>query len=308
MPFGFRRKHKQKRRAQTDQSPHNGLWMRCDFCSSMIYRSRVEELLFVCPDCNYHFPIPAVARIEQLLDEGSFREEGKEFASADPLLFEAKEPYAAKLKAEQERTGLTDAAVYGTGEIHRLPVVLCVIDQSFLMGSMGSVVGEKICRAAEVALARRRPLVIVSGSGGGARMQEGIFSLMQMAKTAAVLARLAEERVPYISVLTHPTMGGSMASFASLGDVVIAEPKALLGFTGPKVIQQTIGKELPEGFQRAEFLEKHGMVDMIVQRDQLRDTLATLITYLTPTTEAPPPRKAVRGTQTRVAAPSAPAK
>ncbi|MCR4318110.1 MAG: acetyl-CoA carboxylase, carboxyltransferase subunit beta [Planctomycetes bacterium] len=267
----FRRKKKEMR---------SGLWTRCTYCEAMVYTAKVDENYKVCPECDFHFTISAKERIAQLCDEGTFEELDFNLATNDPLKFEARAPYMDKIRENQERTGMLDACVYGPCEIRRVPVVLCIVDATFFMGSMGSVVGEKICRAAELARKERKALIVISGSGGGARMQEGIVSLMQMAKTSSAIARLREAHVPFISVLTNPTMGGSMASFAALGDVIIAEPKALLGFTGPKVIEQTIKKTLPEGFQRSEFMLSHGLVDMIVSRKEMRETLALLCTYL----------------------------
>ncbi len=257
----------------------DGLWMKCDWCEKMIYRKAVEEALWVCPECNYHFPISARRRVELLLDEGTWEEELADLESADPLEFAS---YRESIARYQQRTGLKDAALVGTGRLSGIDVVLGVTDSRFMMGSMGSVVGEKITHGAERAVELGRPYVVVSGSGGGARMQEGMVSLMQMAKTTEAVSRLNRHGIPYIVVLTHPSMAGVLASFASLGDVIIAEPKALIGFTGPRVIKQTIKQELPEGFQRSEFLLEHGMIDMIVNRGELKETLARLLKYLVP--------------------------
>ncbi len=259
-----------------------GVWMRCDGCSETLFRPEVDRNLGVCPACQHHFVIPARTRIEQLLDTETFEEWSSELQSQDPLEFNDRRSYPDRIKAEQDKTGLKEAAVVGQGFIKGIRTVFGITDSSFIMGSMGSVVGEKLTRAIERATEAKLPLVIVSGSGGGARMHEGIFSLMQMAKTSAALARYRNAGGFFISVLTHPTMGGVAASFASLGDVILAEPKALIGFAGPKVIQQTVRVELPEGFQRSEFLLKHGFIDRIVPRRDLRSTIAQLLNYVTP--------------------------
>jgi len=233
----------------------------------------------VCPRCNYYFVLGAHERIGLLLDEGSFVEEAVGLMTADPLDFKAVKTYREKLKDARAETGLSEACVVGRGTLDGGKVALGVTDSRFIMGSMGSVVGEKVTRLVELAGEKELPLVIVSGSGGGARMYEGILSLMQMAKTSAALARFAQSKLPFISVLTHPTMAGVMASFASLGDVVIAEPGALIGFTGPRVIEQTIRQKLPEGFQRSEFLLEHGLIDMIVNRCDLKPTISRLLNF-----------------------------
>ncbi|MDD5423864.1 MAG: acetyl-CoA carboxylase, carboxyltransferase subunit beta [Candidatus Omnitrophica bacterium] len=258
-----------------------GLWTKCEDCGDIIYNKALEENMKVCPKCNYHFVLTAPERIAMLLDEGSFEERDGALRPMDPLLFKGPRSYEDKLKEDQLATGLTEACISGRGSIEGKRVILVVTDSRFIMGSMGSVVGEKIARATELATNLRLPLVIVSGSGGGARMYEGLFSLMQMAKTSAAIAKLHEAGVPYISVLTNPTMAGIMASFASLGDVIVAEPKALIGFTGPRVIEQTIRQKLPPGFQRSEFLLEHGLLDMIMHRKSLKPGIAQLIEYLT---------------------------
>ncbi|NUN49925.1 MAG: acetyl-CoA carboxylase carboxyltransferase subunit beta [Candidatus Brocadiae bacterium] len=260
----------------------DGLWMRCDDCSATIYKRVVEERYNVCPECNYHFSMTALQRLAILVDDETFVPMWTNLVSGDPLQFRAESAYADKVREDQARTGLKDAVVAGTGDIYGKPSVLVVTDSRFIMGSMGSVVGETIARAAEYARDHRLPLIVVSGSGGGARMYEGALSLMQMAKTSAAIARLHEAGGLFISVLTNPTMAGVMASFASLGDVIIAEPKALIGFTGPRVIKQTIKQELPEGFQRSEFLLEHGFIDQIVPRPDLKDRLSQLIEAFTP--------------------------
>ncbi len=258
-----------------------GLWTKCEDCGDIIYNKALEENMKVCPKCDYHFVLTAHERIEMLMDEGSFEERDSALRPMDPLLFKGPRSYEDKLKEDQIATGLTEACISGRGSIEGKRVILVVTDSRFIMGSMGSVVGEKIARATELATNLRLPLVIVSGSGGGARMYEGLFSLMQMAKTSAAIAKLHEAGVPYISVLTNPTMAGIMASFASLGDVIIAEPKALIGFTGPRVIEQTIRQKLPPGFQRSEFLLEHGLLDMIMHRKTLKPGIAQLIEFLT---------------------------
>ena len=258
-----------------------GLWTKCEECGEIIYNKALEENMKVCPKCNYHFVLTAQERITMLLDAGSFEERDSGLRSMDPLQFKGPRTYEEKLKQDEADTGLSDACISGRGMIEGKRVIFVVTDSRFIMGSMGSVVGEKIARATELATNLRLPLVIVSGSGGGARMYEGLFSLMQMAKTSAAIAKLHEAGVPYISVLTNPTMAGVMASFASLGDIIMAEPKALIGFTGPRVIEQTIRQKLPPGFQRSEFLLEHGLLDMIIHRKNLKSGIAQVIDYLT---------------------------
>ncbi|MDP2942150.1 MAG: acetyl-CoA carboxylase, carboxyltransferase subunit beta [Candidatus Omnitrophota bacterium] len=258
-----------------------GLWTKCEDCGEIIYNKAHEESLKVCPKCDYHFILTAHERIGMLLDANSFEERDATLRSLDPLQFKGPRSYEEKLKQDQVATGLNEACRTGRGAIDGKRIIFVVTDSRFIMGSMGSVVGEKITRATELAMNLRLPLVIVSGSGGGARMYEGLFSLMQMAKTSAALAKLHETGVPFISVLTNPTMAGVMASFASLGDIIIAEPKALIGFTGPRVIEQTIRQKLPPGFQRSEFLLEHGLIDMIMHRKNLKSGIAGVIDYLT---------------------------
>ena len=257
----------------------DGLWTKCEECGQPIYNKTLEENFNVCPKCNYHFTLGARERLRLLIDEGTFSEYDMDMKTVDPLEFKGQKSYKDKLKADQEGTGLTEAAVTGEGDINGKRIVLGITDSRFIMGSMGSVVGEKIARAVESSIDKRVPLIIVSGSGGGARMYEGMLSLMQMAKTSSSLARHHREGLLYISVLTNPTMAGVMASFAGLGDVIIAEPKALIGFTGPRVIEQTIRQKLPDGFQRSEFLLEHGLIDMIVHRKNLKVTLSQLLDY-----------------------------
>lgn len=240
---------------------------------------QVEKNFYLCPDCDYHFTVPARVRIAQLLDQESFEEWWPDMLPVDPLGFADSRPYRDRLKAEQKRTGMKEACVVGRGYMRGRPLVLGLTDSSFIMGSMGSVVGEKLTRAVEQATALHLPLVIVSGSGGGARMHEGILSLMQMGKVSAALARYQRSGGLFISVLTNPTMGGVAASFASLGDIIIAEPKALVGFAGPRVVKATVKIELPPGFQTSEFLLEHGFVDRIVSRPQLGREISRIIDY-----------------------------
>lgn len=256
-----------------------GLWLRCDGCQATVFRKEVDKLLGVCPECGYHFYISARQRIQQLLDEDSFEEWYADLRPLDPLGFKDKKSYPDRLRDEQKKTGMTEACLVGRGYMRGRPLVFGVTDSAFIMGSMGSVVGEKLTRAIEQATETKLPLVVVSASGGGARMHEGIFSLMQMGKTCAALARFHAAGGLFISVLTNPTMGGVAASFASLGDVVFAEPKALIGFAGPRVVQATVKSELPEGFQTSEFMMQHGFVDRIVSRSELRTEIARVIDY-----------------------------
>jgi len=256
-----------------------GLWVRCPGCQQTIFRKEAEKRLGVCPECDYHWHVSARERIRQVLDEGTFEEWDAEMESTDPLKFVDKKPYPERLKEEQERTGLREAAMVGTGMIRARRVAFGVTDSAFIMGSMGSVVGEKLTRTVERATAEQLPLIIISGSGGGARMHEGLLSLMQMAKVSAALARFDTAGGLFISVLTNPTMGGVAASFASLGDVVFAEPKALIGFAGPRTIKATIRIELPKGFQTSEFLLEHGFIDRIVRRKDLKSEIARTIDY-----------------------------
>ena len=258
----------------------DGLWTKCESCSEIVYNKQLEENFRVCPKCNYHFRVGALERIVMLADEGSFHEYDKDMMPTDPLKFTDSKRYSERLTRAREKTGLTEAAATGEITIEGLPAVIGVLDFGFMGGSMASVVGEKICRAVETARERKIPFITVSSSGG-ARMQEGLFSLMQMAKTSSALGLFSEDNLPYIAVLANPTTGGVSASFASLGDIIIAEPRALIGFAGPRVIKQTIRQELPSGFQRAEFLLEHGMIDMIVSRQELKSTLAKLIRFLT---------------------------
>ncbi len=273
----FRRKDEGDRRVKTPE----GVWIKCDACLEIIYKPEVERNLNVCPKCNYHFRIPALERIRSIVDEGTFQEFADDLESVDMLGFMDTKKYTDRLKEAKKKTARKEALITGTARINGIEVVLAVLDFEFLGGSMGCVVGEKVAMAGEHALERKRPLVIFSASGG-ARMQEGTLSLMQMAKSSAALARLSDAKLPFISVMTDPTTGGVAASFAMLGDVIISEPGALIGFAGPRVIEQTIKQKLPEGFQRAEFLLEHGMVDMIVERTKLKPTLTQILRFLEP--------------------------
>ncbi|MDT8395431.1 MAG: acetyl-CoA carboxylase, carboxyltransferase subunit beta [bacterium] len=257
-----------------------GLWIKCNNCGEIIYSKEIDRNLKVCPKCEYHFRITARERINLLVDPGTFEEFDAQVHSEDPLQFKDSLKYRDRIKSAVKKTGLADAVISGTCTLDGVPVVLNVFDFFFMGGSMGSVVGEKITRAIEKAVELRCGIIIISSSGG-ARMQEGALSLMQMAKTSAALARLRRERLPFISVLTDPTTGGVTASFAMLGDVNLAEPKALIGFAGPRVIEQTIRQELPEGFQRSEFVLEHGMIDRIVNRKELKKTIVTLLRAFT---------------------------
>ncbi len=256
-----------------------GLWVKCESCREIIYKREIEKNLQICPKCNYHFRISARERLGLLVDEGSFIEMDAGLTSNDPLAFRDKVLYREKLDESKRKTGLEDAAISGEATVEGHPVVLVIMDFAFVGGSMGSVVGEKIVRAAEVALESGRPLVTVASSGG-ARMQEGIFSLMQMARVSAAIGRLKDNGALYISILADPTFGGVTASFAMLGDIIIAEPKSLVGFAGRGVIEQTIKQQLPEDFQRAEFLLEHGFIDKIVDRKDIKKTVARVIELL----------------------------
>ena len=254
-----------------------GLWTKCESCSQLIYNKALEEHLHVCPKCDFHFPLPARTRLGLTLDEGTFEEWDTELAPLDPLDFRVPDPYPLKVQEAQQACGMTDACLTGVGRLEGQAVVVGMTDSRFMMGSMGSVVGERLTRAIERATEQHLPLIIISGSGGGARMQEGMLSLMQMAKTSNALMRHDAQGGLFLSVLTHPTMAGVLASFASLGDLILAEPKALIGFTGPRVIEQTIRQKLPDGFQRSEFLLAHGLIDLIVHRREMKARLAEFL-------------------------------
>jgi len=264
---------------RTKRAVPEGLWIRCPGCTASIYRKEAEKLLNVCPKCEYHFYVSALDRVRQVLDDGTFEEWDGHLQPADPLEFADQKPYKDRLVAEQKRTGLSDAALTGGGMIRARRVAFAVTDSAFIMGSMGSVVGERLARLIERATDEKLPLIVISGSGGGARMHEGILSLMQMAKVSAALGRYDRAGGLFISVLTNPTMGGVAASFASLGDLIFAEPKALIGFAGPRTIKATIRLELPKGFQTSEFLLTHGFIDRIVPRSRLKSEIARAIDY-----------------------------
>jgi acetyl-CoA carboxylase carboxyl transferase subunit beta len=255
-----------------------GLWVKCNHCREIIYKKELERNGKVCPKCDYHFPIELTERIALLADEGSFVERDRGLAPLDPLAFRDTKKYHDRLEDTQKRTGQRDAMVIGDARVDNMPVVLALLHFGFMGGSMGSVVGEKLLRAVERAIDAGAPLIVVTSSGG-ARMQEGILSLMQMAKTSAAIGRLQACGLPYVSLLTDPTYGGVTASFAMLGDLILAEPKALIGFAGPRVIEQTIKEKLPEGFQRAEFLLRHGMLDQIVERKRQREVIRRFLAW-----------------------------
>jgi acetyl-CoA carboxylase carboxyl transferase subunit beta len=270
-------KEEKEKREEVQLSGH--LWIKCNSCNEMIYRKVIENNFQVCPKCNYHFQIPARKRIECVMDPGTFIEYDADLISEDPLEFRDSKRYPQRIKESQGKTGQKEAITCGEGKIEAQPAMIGIFEFAFMGGSLGSVVGEKITRLIERAIEKRIGVVIFCASGG-ARMQEGILSLMQMAKTSAALARLHEARIPYISVLTDPTSGGVLASIGMLGDIILAEPKAMIGFAGPRVIKDTIRAELPAGFQRTEFLLEHGMIDLIVGRKDLRHTLASLLEML----------------------------
>jgi acetyl-CoA carboxylase carboxyl transferase subunit beta len=272
-------KIKRRESEDTKKSVPDGLWHKCPSCQAVLYHSDLEKNLSVCPKCNHHHRITARMRLDWLLDnEGRF-EIGAEVLPLDTLKFKDSRKYSERLTAAKRDTGEDDAMVVHQGSIHAVPVIVAVFEFSFMGGSMGSVVGERFVRGVQLAIEQKMPFICFAASGG-ARMQEGLLSLMQMAKTCAALTQLSQEKLPFISVLTDPTMGGVSASFAFMGDVVVAEPNALIGFAGARVIQQTVRETLPEGFQRAEFLLEHGAIDMIVDRRKMRDQLATLLTLL----------------------------
>ncbi len=256
------------------------VWKKCPHCHAPLYRKSLEENLYVCPKCGHHMPIGAQKRLELTVDSGAFEEMFSEIKSSDPLNFKGPKTYKDKLKEAQDATGLDEAVVCGVGKIDNKKVCIAVTDSRFIMGSMGSALGERITRLIEHADNEKLPLIIVSGSGGGARMYEGMFSLMQMAKTSGAIGKYQKNGGLFISVLTYPTMGGVLASFASIGDILIAEPGALIGFAGPRVIKRTIRQDLPEGFQRSEFLLEHGLIDMIVRRSEMKKTLSNLLSML----------------------------
>ena len=255
-----------------------GLWVKCESCRTIVFRNDLEANLFVCPKCQFHFKMNAQKRLEMLLD-GRYTEHDAGMTSTDPLHFTDTKPYAARLKEARKKLGMNDAVITAEGQLNGRPVVCCAMEFGFIGGSMGAVVGEKVTRGIELAIATRQPFIAVSCSGG-ARMMEGTISLMQLAKVSAALGKLDDARLPYISLLTDPTTGGVTASFAMLGDLNIAEPGALIGFAGPRVIEQTIGQKLPEGFQRSEFLLEHGFLDAVVPRKELKSFIATSLDLL----------------------------
>lgn len=257
-----------------------GVWAKCPECQKPTYNKILQDNSKVCPNCQYHFSLKAQERIDLLIDAGTFAERDTNLMTVDPLKFKGPKTYKQKLEGDQKKTGLKEAIITGHGKLHGHKIAIAVTDSRFIMGSMGSVVGERVTRTVEYATKNRWPVLIVSGSGGGARMYEGALSLMQMAKTCAALAKHHEEGLLYISLLTNPTMAGVMASFAGIGDIIIAEPKALIGFTGPRVIEQTIRQKLPDDFQKSEFLLAHGLIDMIRHRQELKDTIASILGYI----------------------------
>jgi|SRR3989339_190310 len=257
-----------------------GLWSKCPDCGAPLYKKELENNLNICSKCDFHLSLSSHKRIELLIDKRTFEESNAALTSVDPLKFKGPKTYIQKIESDQKATGLREAVITGQGKINGKDVVIAVTDSRFIMGSMGSVVGEKIARAIESATEKKLPVIIVSGSGGGARMYEGAISLMQMAKTCAALAKHDEAGLLYISVLTDPTMGGIMASFAGIGDFIIAEPKALVGFAGPRVVEQTIRQKLPEGFQKSEFMLAHGLIDMVIHRSELKDKISNIIDYV----------------------------
>jgi acetyl-CoA carboxylase carboxyl transferase subunit beta len=276
---------KEKNKTTKKVKVPEGLWVKCNSCKEIIYRKEVDRNLKVCPKCNYHFRISARERISLLADDSTFIEIGENFKSEDPLNFKDQITYKDRIKDLQKKTNIKEAATAGRALIGGYPVMLVVLDFSFMGGSMGSVVGEKFVIAAEKATEEALPLISVASSGG-ARMHEGIVSLMQMAKTSASVARFKEGRLPYISILADPTFGGVSASFAMLGDIIIAEPKSLIGFAGPRVIEQTIKQQLPDNFQTAEFLLHHGMIDLIVNRNKLKQTIFKMLSLTSGNSEA----------------------
>jgi len=274
----FRREKKPLSSVSEKHVRTEGLWIKCDGCRNIIWKKDLEENLNVCSKCEHHFRMDSRTRLRLLLDDGAYVERDATLASTDPLQFEDLKPYRTRLAAAQKNTGLKDALVTAEGRLGGQPVIICAMEYGFIGGSMGAVVGEKITRAAEACLAQRWPLLVISASGG-ARMMEGAVSLMQMAKISAALSRLDEAGVPFISILTDPTTGGVTASYAMLGDLIIGEPGALIGFAGPRVIEQTIRQKLPEGFQRSEFLLEHGMLDAVVHRREMRNFLMRALAF-----------------------------
>ncbi len=276
--MGWFKRSKQEDSKGNSSNVMEGMWIKCTVCRAIIFKREVDRNLKVCPKCGYHFPLSIEERVELLADPETFQEWDADLVPNDPLQFEDTLPYQIRIQNAQRKTGKQEAILTGHCQIREIPVAVGFFDFSFMGGSMGSVVGEKICRAIDRAVVDHLPFLLVTTSGG-ARMQEGTLSLMQMAKTASAIANLQQARLPYIVLLTDPTFGGVTASVAMLGDIILAEPKALIGFAGPRVIEQTIKQRLPEGFQRAEFLLDHGMIDQIVKRKVLKATLATLLSH-----------------------------
>lgn len=277
----FKRESSEIQPSEEKRVRTEGLFLKCDGCGKIIWKKELEENLQVCPKCSHHFRIDARSRLALLFDEGRYTVHDDKLASTDPLSFSDTRPYKARLEKSQTETGLKDAIINAEGTLNERPVIISVMEYGFIGGSMGAVVGEAITRAIEKACGQRKPIIVVSASGG-ARMMEGVVSLMQMAKISAALARLDTARVPYISVLTDPTTGGVTASYAMLGDINIAEPGALIGFAGPRVIEQTIRQKLPAGFQRSEFLLQHGMLDAVVHRKEMKAYLARALDFMSP--------------------------
>lgn len=276
--MGWFKRSKQESPKGNSVNIMEGMWIKCTFCRAIVFKREVDRNLKVCPKCSYHFPMSIEERVELIADAGTFQEWDADLVPNDPLQFEDTLPYQTRIQNSQQKTGKQEAILTGGCQIRKIPVAVGIFDFSFMGGSMGSVVGEKICRAIDRAVVDHMPFLLVTTSGG-ARMQEGTLSLMQMAKTASAIAKLQKDRLPYVVLLTDPTFGGVTASVAMLGDIILAEPKALIGFAGPRVIEQTIKQRLPEGFQRAEFLLDHGMIDQIVKRKTLKATLATLFAH-----------------------------
>ena len=275
----FKREHGELDTSGEKRVKTEGLWVKCDQCRQIIWKKDLDQNLHVCPKCERHFRIDARTRLSYLLDDGKYQTEDGNIVSTDPLKFTDLKPYADRLQRSQRDTGLNDAVINARGTLHGKPVIVCAMEYAFIGGSMGAVVGEMITRAIEKATSEKVPLIVVSASGG-ARMMEGVVSLMQLAKISAALARMDDAKVPYISVMTDPTTGGVTASFAMLGDLNIAEPGALIGFAGPRVIEQTIRQKLPEGFQRSEFLLQHGMLDAVVHRRDMKTYIARALGFM----------------------------
>ncbi|HSM85672.1 MAG TPA: acetyl-CoA carboxylase, carboxyltransferase subunit beta [Candidatus Limnocylindrales bacterium] len=277
----FKRESSELQASDEKRVRTEGLWVKCDGCRQIIWKKDLEDHFNVCPKCEHHFRIDAPTRLMLLLDEDTIETADENLASTDPLNFSDTRPYKARLESSKSQTGLKDAIINASGKMNGRPVIVSAMEYSFIGGSMGAVVGEAITRAIERALQQRKPIIVVSASGG-ARMMEGVVSLMQMAKISAALARLDDAKIPYISVLTDPTTGGVTASYAMLGDLNIAEPGALIGFAGPRVIEQTIRQKLPEGFQRSEFLLQHGMLDAVVHRKELKSYISRALDFMSP--------------------------